>query len=1296
MKDDMKKVITYSLRILGYLFLTVVIVLLLAGLLIQTAPVKRKLAGFAGEQASAVMNGQLTIGKLDGNFFTNLHLQDILLKGDSDTIAFIGDLRLDYNLWPLLDNKLQVHRVHIGRPYFYLEQQADSSWNVQQLVKPSGEETDTSQTSSTFELDVAQFNLAEGAVRIHAFDTLIPRRIENLNTKLSLQFSADRQMLVLDEFSLLTQQPDFELQQLAFQLNRNQEVIQLANFHLKTAGNQLDGGGNFAEAPARKGAARLDSEPLAIQEFEYFLSGFELPASPVFKLDASMDEDAISASIDLADGNQRIHMEVVSANLAAFLLDPEAPLLQYKLDGSFENIDLAHWLGNEELDYLVNGHVAVDGSGTDLETAVTKLKGEFNDLLVDGRPVADLLLNMDLDRGNLRGEVQGRGDFGSFHLKPDVQHLQAEPRYSFELRTEKLNLALLTGNDSLQSDFNLAAQVKGQGFDPKALKARGEIWSGQSRFQDIEVDTLFASLVYEKEAVQIDSLRLETKGLRVKAHGDYRLNGNSDLALVASFDGVEELASFIPLEDFATSGQLDARIWGRADSLQLESKLELNRTSFQSLTLESLLVDADGLLTKNDTTIQAKIRANQLLSDGFTVDSMAFDVDADLDSLYLDGRVVSDELRTELQAGLRLGDVMRIGITAWQIDFQDENWRLQGAPAIVEIDSVSYRLENFKLASGKADTSQYLSAQGIISRVGEEDFNLQVANIDLNKLLKLTGQEMNASGLINLAVDLSGTADDPLLTGDFGLEQAVMNDYRFTDFGGSLNYSEKQLEVQAQIVPQDSGRFEFSGAIPFELMLDSMGVKFNPKDSVDARLKIDQFPLAVLQAVNIGEEISGYLEGDVTVKGTIESPDPKGGFHLVDASLRIREYGVDYREIKFGIDFQGEEVLLDTLLIRSADGTLSGGGKIGFSSDFYKGDVSDTEIKLQFNQFNPVNHKQFNMQLSGNASLGGSKDDVKFDGDLNVPKSEIYLPAIFNLMGKMVETEMPKPILVRELEGLDSDTIDSVNVSQIDSTATDSLKFDYFDNLTGEVRLKIPKNTWIKNEDMHIEISGDLEMIKHKEFFELFGSVEVVRGQYDLFGRTFMIQSGTISFQGGEELMPRMDITASYSFRNSERVQQELSVAISGTAEEPSVSFSLDGSSVSEGDALSYILFGKSMNELTMDQQENVSGAGDMAGQAAASILSSQLTNFLGDKLNVDYIEVKSEGNFENATVVVGKYITNDLFVSYEQRFGETDQKDMAKYEVKLEYELFRFLFFQLNNSSNDSGFDVIFKFDAE
>jgi translocation and assembly module TamB len=291
----------------------------------------------------------------------------------------------------------------------------------------------------------------------------------------------------------------------------------------------------------------------------------------------------------------------------------------------------------------------------------------------------------------------------------------------------------------------------------------------------------------------------------------------------------------------------------------------------------------------------------------------------------------------------------------------------------------------------------------------------------------------------------------------------------------------------------------------------------------------------------------------------------------------------------------------------------------------------------------------------------------------------------------------PNQFWLEELEKMEQrgDTLSLAEKKQID---TDTVRFDYFDNFKGNLRIRIPRNTWIKNDDMYIEISGDVELRKNFEFFELFGSVDVVRGQYDLLGKTFVIDEGSISFQGGEEMMPHMDIKASYSFRNQQRVEQNLSVHVSGTAESPEVNFQLDGSSISEGDALSYILFGKSMNELTIDEQDNMADAGgaSLAGKAAASILASQLTNFLGEKLAVDYIEVKSEGGFDNATVVVGKYITNDLFVSYEQRFGETHEKDMAKYEVKLEYELFRFLFFELNNSSRASGFDVIFKFDAK
>jgi len=63
---------------------------------------------------------------------------------------------------------------------------------------------------------------------------------------------------------------------------------------------------------------------------------------------------------------------------------------------------------------------------------------------------------------------------------------------------------------------------------------------------------------------------------------------------------------------------------------------------------------------------------------------------------------------------------------------------------------------------------------------------------------------------------------------------------------------------------------------------------------------------------------------------------------------------------------------------------------------------------------------------------------------------------------------------------------------------------------------------------------------------------------------------------------------------------------------------------------------------------------------------------------------------------VVGKYITNDLFVIYQRGFGETEDDEITPETITLEYELNKLLFFRLQGgSSKTSGFDVILKFES-
>ena len=1296
----MKKILKYILRTLLGIILLILLLVILAALITQTGFFKRKLPSIIEKQASAFLNGSLTVGRVDGNLFTNLLLEDVLLSDNSDTVIYFEELSAHYNLLPLLHSRLEISSAKLSRPFIFAQQLNDSTWNLQQIVKPvETAPSDTANTKMAFTIELSEFVIEEGSIEIESPDTIIPRRVEHLNTNLSLQYASDQQKITINSFSLHTQTPDLMLESLTFQLTRDQQNIQLKGFNLKTAQNQIDATGEYHPDPVLEAQTDVTTGPLHLTEFEFFLPEIKIPANPIFELDAVAKNDSLLAKIDLADGEEKITLRLNLANFPAVIYNHADSMISYKLTGTVNKIHLERWSGVPTLDYILSGDFKAEGTGISPETAVTRLTGDFRDCVVEDREIAQLDFALNLKHGNLDGSIAGAGSFGKLNIRPEIQNLMGDyPRYKANIVAENLNLAALSGIDTLESDLNLKANVSGRGFDPKTLSAKATLIFSPSKLADIDVDTLFAKAAWANENVTVDSLRIRTQTLEVEAYGNYSMNAHSDLVFSATLANLNEFKRFIPLEGAQTSGKIDAHLWGAPDSVHINALVALGATEFDSIYSDSITLDANALLTPRDTMVNASLSVNNLWNASFQLDSVTANLSATPDSAFVEGDISNHDLTTGITAGLRWGEKFNVRLDEWAIQYKDQKWFLQQPPARFEMDSTTYTLENFALVQSNADSTARIAANGTFSMSGDEDFKLELANIDIAEMASTFYKKIDASGQLNLNLALQGDAALPEVKGGFEIKKPVFNKYKISEFGGEIDYAYNLLKFSTEIIPRDSGSISISGELPVMVRLDSIQYKMNPKDSISANLNVDRFPLAVFQAMEFTKQIEGYLQGEVEVNGTVENPDPNGSLQLKDAALQVPEYGIKYRRIDFKVDFLRDKISVDTLMIQSPDGNLTASGQIDFSSDFYKGDISNTNIEVKLHRFNPVDHKQLNMEVSGNASLTGKKGDVVFSGDLNIPEAEMYLPFVMNLMGRFNAPEMPKPILLRELKetGQWKDTIALDTV--INTSPPDSVGSNYFDAFTGKLRITIPKNTWVKNEDFRVELSGDLELRKNREFFELFGTVDVVRGQYDLFGRTFVIEQGTISFQGGDDIQPEMNITANYTFRNAQKAEQELQVNISGTANSPKVSFTLDGRTINEGDAISYILFGKSMNELTLSQQDNMSGNGgsSLAGTAAASLLSSQITKFLGNKLNVDYIEVKSSGSFENATVTVGKYITNDLFVNYEQQFGETTQKDVDRYRVELEYELFKFLFIQLTNSSSESGFNVIIKLDSE
>ena len=99
--------------------------------------------------------------------------------------------------------------------------------------------------------------------------------------------------------------------------------------------------------------------------------------------------------------------------------------------------------------------------------------------------------------------------------------------------------------------------------------------------------------------------------------------------------------------------------------------------------------------------------------------------------------------------------------------------------------------------------------------------------------------------------------------------------------------------------------------------------------------------------------------------------------------------------------------------------------------------------------------------------------------------------------------------------------------------------------------------------------------------------------------------------------------------------------------------------------------------------------------QVLAGQIAGQLSNTLRSQLNLDVIEFRGDQNWRQATVVVGKYITNDLFISYEREFNFGRSNEVVPEQVTLEYEIVRSLHLQATRGDEkNTGFDIIWKFE--
>jgi translocation and assembly module TamB len=203
--------------------------------------------------------------------------------------------------------------------------------------------------------------------------------------------------------------------------------------------------------------------------------------------------------------------------------------------------------------------------------------------------------------------------------------------------------------------------------------------------------------------------------------------------------------------------------------------------------------------------------------------------------------------------------------------------------------------------------------------------------------------------------------------------------------------------------------------------------------------------------------------------------------------------------------------------------------------------------------------------------------------------------------------------------------------------------------------IDMPGRIFVRGEGLDSEWRGKLAITGTAAAPVIDGDLSVVRGQLNLIGRTFVLDKGVISFTGGKEINPLLDVAARH-----ESGDLSVTALVTGSAQDPQ--FLLTSvPSLPQDEIVSRVLFGKTSSQLSaLEAVQLAQVAASLSGKGGQS---EGVLDFARNLLGVDVLQVEASGEGGPA-VSAGRYITERVYVGVKQ--GATASSGSVGVEVEL------------------------------
>jgi translocation and assembly module TamB len=1268
------------IKIICRLFLGLITILLILLLFTQTGAFRNILKNFVIRQAqNSLIDVEVSIDHLEGNLFREITVHNLtLIHHAKDTLISLEKARATYRLSGLLKKNLLIGSIQLKNPKIQLSQDDDGDWNVLNIL-PVPADTLPEENPKPFlkNLRIDMLSLENGNIIISNKQdlTFLPEKIRHLQIRTELFFSDDSLQATVKDLSFQTSSPDFTLKNSSFQWTRSSDKSIVGSFQFTSTHSFLTGLIQYDTLSVIPPNVLLKGDPVQLEEFRPFIPDLPVQILPDLILTLKSQQNQGSLDVKMIHGDQQI-----TAHITAESFRPE---VNYQADIAIQNINLADWLTAYSIQTDLDMRINLKGSGLDPQTLSATLTSNMDGSTIDGYPIEKSLF--EIQKNSDHAQVNGNytGIFGDISFTGTFSHIFSNPHYNLSLDMNHVNPSSVFPDIIPDSDLNLSLNLQGTGFNWRNSTIDLSLLGYKSRIANIDLDTVNVDITYQDSILTLHRGAVRNSMISADITGIAGLKGNTSLGYLFEIKDLDPLGKLTGAGPLSAEGTIRGDLSGTYPRLSLESTLNLKNIRYQTLSMDyisgpvSLGYDRDGLFGN------VKLTGDTLTLNTITLDKVQWESQGNAQDFTNRLTAQSENIELLLEAGVLQDSVLSIDLNDLYFRFgplEAETIHKEGkiilSDQVIEIDKISLQ-----------------SGQGILKTEGKirdhfkknSSFSFNLESFDLSILDTLINLPYPIHGLLTASLGMKGTLYDPVIRLDAMVSPFRMDSLSFEKGDMHLKLMDTYLSSSFFIQKQEEESLAGSVKIPFMILPDSGKARIPGHQPVDIDMSIENVDLSFLETfskqIGVAE---GRLNAGIRIQNTLENPDISGDITLNKGRLTIPAVGLSYPQIRLNISLQDTVAILDEFYIQGGDGQLVFTGKTIFGKPLYSG-VQNYILKAEGKNFKAAGSRDLYILTDLNAVIEGTPENANFNGTVTIPRGRINLES---LQTYSTSTHYPDTPLLIQAQQQETDT--SYRVYRRSKPTL------FMNHLSGKLRIIIPRNTWIRSQSMNLEISGDVNLIQNGSDFELTGSISTLRGTYTFYGQKFSFKEGKVTFDGGTEINPLLNFTIDHRFRDAYRIQQTLSIKVNGRMATPEITFLLNDEEISEADAVSYLLFGRNSREITGSQQNEVRKQTE-SGLAKALIarqLGSQLTRELGDRLDLDVVEFAGGEDWKEASVYIGKYITDKLFVSYEKAFILGQTREIVPDKVSAEYELNRNIFIQATRGDEQStGFDIIWKF---